>query len=160
MSYGTVQDMVEAFGEAEMIRLSTSEGQPLSGINMGRVENALANASDLIDSHLRRRYGCPLAVTPPAINRACLVLARYDISFSGDTEPSEQVRLARKEAVEWLGRLNSGSVSLEGVDLASAVVGARTLDRRSPLRGGDGSLRGVQPSGFGLGLGQGFYGWW
>ena len=161
MSYASALDMVAAFGEAEMTRLSTAEGQPLVGIDADRIETALANASDLIDSHLRRRYACPLTVTPPAINRACLVLARYDLSFSGDTEPSEQVRLARKEAVEWLGRLNTGSVSLEGVELASAVVGARTIDRRGFLRGGYGAGPGprFQPTGSGLGLGWGFDLW-
>ena len=157
MAYGSVGDMVQAFGEVELIRLSTPEGQPLEGIDIGRVETALANASGLIDSHLRRRYACPLPVTPPEINRACLVLARYDLSFSGDTEPSEQVRLARKEMVEWLGRLNTGSVSLEGVELASAVVGARTSDRRGRLgHAGVGPGPYVQPPGSGLGFG---YGW-
>ena len=150
MAYGSVEDLSDAFGEVELIRLTTPAGMELSGIDTAKAETALANASDLIDSHLRRRYACPLPVTPPAINRACLVLARYDLSFSGDTEPSEQVRLARKEAVEWLGRLNTGSVSLEGVELASAVVGARTQDRRPPARGfgGDG---GFHAPGSGLG---------
>ncbi len=155
MPYGSVDDMVSAFGEPELIRLSTPEGAELAGIDADRVETALLNASDLIDSHLRRRYACPLAVTPPAINRACLVLARYDISFSGATEPSEQVRLARKEAVEWLGRLNTGTVSLEGVELASAVVGARTSDRSGFVRPG----RVFQPQGSGLGFGWGWDCW-
>ena len=157
MAYASVQDLSDAFGEVELIRLTTPAGMALSGIDSAKAETALANASDLIDSHLRRRYACPLPVTPPAINRACLALARYDLSFSGDTEPSEQVRLLRKETVEWLGRLNTGSVSLEGVELASAVIGARTQDRRPPTRGycGEGVFH-APGSGLGV-LSDGFW---
>ena len=157
MAYGTVDDMVQAFGEAELIRLSTPDDAPLTSINSARVQIALTNASDLIDSHLRRRYACPLATTPPAINRACLVLARYDLSFGGSIEPSEQARLARKETVEWLGRINTGSVTLEGVEPASSVVYARTSDRGRGGRAGPGPM--FQPTGSGLGLGLGFDLW-
>jgi phage gp36-like protein len=157
MPYGTVTDMIGAFGEVELIRLSAPEGAKLDGIDTARVTTALTNASDLIDSHLRRRYACPLATTPPAINRACLVLARYDLSFGGSTEPSEQARLARKETVEWLGHINAGSVTLEGVEPASTVVYARTSDRGRGGRVGPGPL--FQPTGSGLGLGLGFDLW-
>jgi phage gp36-like protein len=128
MAYAAVQDMIGAFGEAEITRLAASDGD-LTVLNVAKVETALGTASGFIDSHLRRRYACPLATVPPEIMRACLVLARYDLSFGGDTEPSEQVRLARKEAVDWLVRLNAGSVTLEGVELNSALIGARTQDR-------------------------------
>ncbi len=158
MSYASVQDMVDAFGETEMIRLSTPQGAELSGIDTDRVETALEKASGLIDSHLRRRYACPLPVTPPEVNDACLTLARYSLSFGGDVEPSEQTRLARKEVIEWLGRLNSGSVSLEGVELASTVVGARTQDRRTPARGY--GYGGMHPPGSGLGSFSGGFGLW
>lgn len=158
MAYGSVQDMSDAFGEVEMIRLSKRQGANLDGIDVGRVQTALDTASDLIDSHLRRRYACPLAVTPLAVNRNCLVLARYDLSFGGDTEPSEQVRLARKEAIEWLGRLNTGSVSLEGVELATAVIGARTQDRHRMARAG--GRYPFNPPGTGLGSFGGGLGLW
>ena len=133
MPYATVQDLIDAFGELEMARVTTPEGQdPAAGLDVGRSTTALTVASDQIDSFLRRRYGTPLAVATPAINRACLMLARYELGFGGAVEPSEQVRLARRDTMAWLRDLNTGSANLEGVELASQVVGARTQDRSGP----------------------------
>ncbi|ABS69715.1 protein of unknown function DUF1320 [Xanthobacter versatilis] len=132
MSYATVTDMTSRFGAVEMLRVSVADGLlPPEGEPMptGRIEQALSDASVLVDSYLRARYAVPVAPPPAELVRAACVLARYDLAHGGDREPSEQMRLARKEVLLWLEKLGSGAASLEGVVPVSAASGARTSDR-------------------------------
>lgn len=132
MPYATVLDMTSRFGEVEMLRVSVADGTlPDEGEAMptGRIEQALSDASVLVDSYLRGRYAVPVVPPPAELVRATCVLARYDLAHGGDREPSEQMRLARKEVLTWLGLLGDGSVSLEGLVPISASSGARVADR-------------------------------
>lgn len=132
MSYATVADMTSRFGETEMFRVSVADGAlPPAGDPMPttRILQALSDASVLIDSYLRQRYTVPVAPPPVELVRAACVLARYDLAHGGDREPSEQMRLARKEVLTWLGFIGTGEVSLEGVVPVSAAGGARVSDR-------------------------------
>lgn len=128
MPYATVEDMVARFGEAEMTRLTAAEGELDAGVVTAKVETALAEATGLIDSYLRRRYAVPLAAPVPAeIVRACCVLARYDLAHGEQREPSEQMRLARKEVVEWLAALADGKAVLDGAVPAAGASGAGAM---------------------------------
>lgn len=132
MSYATVTDMTSRFGEVEMLRVSRADGVlPAEGEPMpaDRIVQALADASVLVDSYLRGRYAVPVVPAPAELVRATCVLARYDLAHGGDREPSEQMRLARKEVLGWLEKLGSGAASLEGIVPVSAAAGARTSDR-------------------------------
>ncbi|MFG1466887.1 DUF1320 domain-containing protein, partial [Xanthobacter sp. DSM 24535] len=95
----------------------------------GRIEQAISDSGRTIDSFLRRRYALPLIPPPAELVRCACVLARFDLACGGDREPSEQMRLARKEQLTWLDQLGTGDASLEGVVPISAAGGARTRDR-------------------------------
>jgi phage gp36-like protein len=132
MPYATLSDLQEAFGEAEAIRLTAPEGELDGPVVEAKVTRALAEASDLVDSYLARRYAVPLAApVAPAIVRATLVLARFDLAHGDQREPTEQMRLARKETIAWLERLAGGEAVLPGNPaLAGASgAGARRTDR-------------------------------
>ncbi|MCX5497323.1 DUF1320 domain-containing protein [Kaistia dalseonensis] len=133
MPYASLSDMVLKFGAIEMRRLSVADGDLPDAIEAPRIEGALADASLTIDTYLRRRYPLPLASNPDELNRACCVLARYDLALGGDREPSEQMRLARKEILAWLSDLAEGRAELSGVapvgSGAAGSNGARTSDR-------------------------------
>lgn len=132
MPYATLPDMNEAFGEAEMIRLSAAPGDLDGPVDEAKVDRAIVDATDLIDSYLRRRYAVPLAApVPPAIRRACGVLARFDLAHGDQREPTEQMRLARKDTIDWLKGLADGSAELPGaVPLGgTSGAGARVSDR-------------------------------
>ncbi len=138
--YATVDDMVSRFGEVELLRLSSADGPlPAEGEPMptDRIEQAIADAGRLIDSYLRQRYAVPVAPPPAELVRAACVLARYDLALGGDREPSEQMRLARKEVLTWLGQLGLGEASLEGAISLSAGSSARVSDRPRTFRMGD-----------------------
>ncbi|GGG30970.1 hypothetical protein GCM10010964_18650 [Caldovatus sediminis] len=128
MPYATVADMLARFGEAELTRLTAAEGALDGGVVTERVETALAEATGLIDSYLRRRWAVPLAAPVPVeIVRACCVLARYDLAHGEQREPSEQMRLARKEVIEWLAALADGAAALDGAVPAAGAAGAGAM---------------------------------
>lgn len=130
--YATVDDLTSRFGAGEMLRLSVADGDlPAEGEPMptGRLEQAIADAGRLIDTYLRQRYAVPVLPPPADLVRAACVLARYDLANGGDREPSEQMRLARKEVLTWLGQIGLGEASLEGALPLSAGSSARVSDR-------------------------------
>ena len=112
MAYAQPQDMVARYGQAEMIRLSVGEGQPLDVMNLARINVALADASALIDSYLRRRYATPLAAVPQEVLRAACILARYDLAHGDGRMPSEQMTTAQKQILAWLEAVRDGKTML------------------------------------------------
>ncbi|MBR0681915.1 DUF1320 domain-containing protein [Roseomonas eburnea] len=143
MPYATIADLTESFGESEATRLTAPEGDLDGPVVEAKVTRALTDATDLIDSYLARRYAVPLvAPIPPAIVRACAVLARYQLAHGEQREPTEQMRLERKDTIAWLERLAEGSAVLPGAVPAagSSGAGAMVSDRprdfaRDALRG-------------------------
>lgn len=127
--YATVDDMKLRFGEVEMIRLSVADGDVPEAIVPGRIEGAIDDASKLINTYLRVRYATPVSPPPAELARAACVLARYDLANGGDREPTEQMRLARKEVLAWLDGLAKGDTSLEGAVPLGTGSGARAADR-------------------------------
>ncbi len=111
--YATLQDMIDRFGQTEMIRLTTPDGQPMETVQEPIVDNALVYAASLIDSYLRKRYAVPLDLVPAEINRACMMIARYELSIGEQKTVSEETRLARKDCISWLDDVAAGKVLLD-----------------------------------------------
>lgn len=135
MSYAVVDDMVARFGETEVLRLSQPEDRTSETIVASKVELAIADGSALIDDYLRGRYLVPVAVAPDSLVRATCILARYDLAKGERVEPTEQMRLDRKEVIGWLEGIAAGRIN---IDVAPAVGpvdaergGARVSDRAS-----------------------------
>lgn len=134
MAYATVNDMVERFGQIEMIRLSTRDDALPESIDGARVENALADATAVIESYLRARYAMPLTPVPREITRACCYLARYDLAQGGEQTPSDQVTKDRDATLAWLDAMASSDGRLDAVP-ARAASGARVQDRARLIDG-------------------------
>jgi phage gp36-like protein len=151
MSYASVDDMVQRFGAAEMIRASTPDGQPAVAVVAAPIQAALDSASAIIDGYLRGRYDVPLDVAPAEVNRACCMLARYDMMLGGERAPSEQAKVTRDETVSWLRHVAEGKVLL---DIAQVAPGDQSYAAYStrPQVFGD---QGFTDCGFG---GGGFWG--
>lgn len=141
MAYATSAEMIEVYGETEMVRLSAPD-YGLDGAGQPElIDRALRDASGVIDGYLRKRYAVPLASPPPAeIARACRILARYDLANGGDKTPSEQMIRERGEIIAWLRDISGGKVEL---DVAAAPAdstgsGATVADRPPMFRAGGG----------------------
>lgn len=135
MPYATVQDMIGRFGETEMLRLSSVDGDLPETVTAAPVEQAIADADAIIDSYLRKRYRVPLSPVPQVITRASCVLARYELCVGGDREPADQVKEGRKDIVAWLGKVADGTVTLEDVAPIAATSTAMTQDRERMFGG-------------------------
>jgi phage gp36-like protein len=92
------QDLIDRYGEAEIISLTAPVGQDLTQIDQTRALLSLTSASSEIDSYLRRRYAVPLTTPDPTVVDACCKLARYDLANGPNTTPSDAMRAGRKDA--------------------------------------------------------------
>ena len=133
MAYASVDDMVLRFGEAEMIRATTPDGAEAVAIVPGKLCAALDDASAIIDTFLRKRYRVPLDVAPAEINRACCIIARYDVSTGGERQPAEQVEKDRDAVISWLGKIAAGSVVLDLKEVAPGDESYATTQSRNPV---------------------------
>ncbi|MFT9090519.1 MAG: DUF1320 domain-containing protein, partial [Gluconacetobacter sp.] len=122
MAYAAVSDMVQRFGERELVNNTTPSGEAPTTIDEARVDQVLGDASTLIDSYLNRRYAVPLATPPATVVNVCCRIARVDLANTGDTQPTEQMVRDRREAIAWLELLSRGTISLDGVMPANVTA--------------------------------------
>lgn len=112
-SYATVQDMIDRFGQAEMVRLTTPVDQPMDGVVMEAAQAKLADASAMVDSYVGRRYQVPMDVPPQIIVAHCCDIARYRLAQGGNTSPTEDMRRAYEDAMAFLRDVSLGKAVLE-----------------------------------------------
>ncbi|WP_086644603.1 DUF1320 domain-containing protein [Acetobacter sp. DsW_063] len=113
MAYATVADMISRYGLDELVAATASRDEPLDTLNQGRVEQALDDASSLIDSYLIRRYVVPVNPVLPVLKHACCKLARYALATSDRLTPTDQMRADRKDAQTWLADIGAGRATLD-----------------------------------------------
>jgi phage gp36-like protein len=136
VTYSTVQDLVERFGELEMIQL-TDRTNSTGAIVEAVAERALRDATAEIDGYLAARYALPLVSVPSILVRVNADIARY---YLYDDHAPELVSQRYKSAVDWLQRVSEGKVSPgiaedgsapETSDGAEMQSGGRVWDRNS-----------------------------
>lgn len=133
MSYASQTDMIERFGEGELIELT--DRNHTGAIDAAVLDRALADGAAEIDGYLASRYQLPLTTTPTVLVRVCADIARYHLHDDNIPEP---VEIRYKSAVDLLRQVSLGRVSL-GVsdtgdsptsnDGAEITSGGRIWDR-------------------------------
>jgi phage gp36-like protein len=108
MPYANKQDMIERFGEAELIE-NSNKGQAATSIKDSSLNLALSDADAEINAYLAVRYVLPLA-NPPAIlvNLACQI-ARYNLFGPAVTD---EVRDRYRNAAAFLKNVSDGKATL------------------------------------------------
>lgn len=124
MAYITAQDLIDLFGEEEIIELSNLDTPNAIVVNFGRVAKAIAWAQEIIDSYASVYYLVPLSGTagavPVIIRGYTSDLARYQLDCN---RPREDVRIRYEDAIKWLVLLAAGKVSLgDGVKRKASLV--------------------------------------
>lgn len=107
MTYATQQDLIDRFGEEELIQLTDRAG--LGAVESIAVARALADAEAEIDSYLVVRYAVPVAPAPAMLVRVACDVARYRLYANAPTQP---VRVAYEDAVKFLRDVAAGKASL------------------------------------------------
>lgn len=110
MSYCSPQDVIDRFGEDELLSLTDRLG--LGVIDNTVLTQAINDASALMDGYLASRYQLPLTHAPATLKPLCCNIARY---YLYDEQASEQVAKRYDDAVKFLKAVASGDISL-GVD--------------------------------------------
>lgn len=117
MTYATTANLVEAFGELELIQLTDVNAV---AIDQARVDRALASADELLNSYISRRYPLPLPSTPPVLTSRACDIARFRLHKEG---MHEEVRERYEEAVAWAKDVAAGRANLPFPDSATQPSG-------------------------------------
>lgn len=130
MNYATVNDLVERFGEDEMIQNSPDETG--EAIDAERVDTAIGDASRTIDSFLRMRRSVPVDPVPSVLIGACADIARFLLH---DDHAPEAVKDRYKATIQWLKDIAAGKASLGEED--TTITGSGRVVRRAGKSGFD-----------------------
>jgi len=130
MSYATQTDLINQFGEAEVIAISDRN---LAGVvDTIVVEGGLQRASDTMDSYLASRYPLPLAVVPQLLVDICCDIARYKL-LGVDATETEAARNRYRDALKMLEQIRDGKL-----DIGLTVSGQTTPESVSVQVAGGG----------------------
>lgn len=109
MAYATIAAMQQRFGEQELIYLSERDNAPADVINTVVIEQAITDASDVIDGYLAGRYELPLVTVPNLLEQFCCDIARYKL---GTNDTPEHIETRNKEAIKFLTSVAKGELSI------------------------------------------------
>ncbi|PCI03851.1 MAG: hypothetical protein COB78_05715 [Hyphomicrobiales bacterium] len=138
--YATITQMIERFGETDMIRLSEPEDRTAETWNVAKIETALTDASVAADSFLRARYALPVANPPRDLVRHVCILARYDLAQGGNITPSDEMTDGRKDSLAWFKLISDNKINIDAPSLSgttNASHGAKTSDRPQKFSASD-----------------------
>lgn len=119
MPYTTQQNLVDRFGEAEMIQLTDRENT--GSIDADVLTQAIADADAEIDGYLAGRYQLPIAVVPGILTIYAGDIARYRLYDDGATD---EIRRRYEDAMKFLRLVSEGKVRL-GADEPAPAGGAQ-----------------------------------
>ena len=118
--YATLADMVERFGEAEIIQLTDRDNQT-GAVDEARLSAALADGVNLIHGYLARRYALPLNPVPPLATRWACDLARW---FLQPHSAPEQVKANYERTLAELREAAAGDLLLDAPGLEDGLWSA------------------------------------
>lgn len=119
MPYVTQQQLVDRFGEEELIQLTDRANT--GTIDAAVLNQAISDAGSEIDGYLAGRYQLPLATVPSILALYCGDIARYRLY---DDVAREEVRKRYDDAIEFLRLVAKGTVRL-GADEPASAGGAQ-----------------------------------
>ncbi len=135
MAYVTQQDLVDRFGQTDLIRLTDRTNKPPTTINATTVDRAIGDASALIDSHLAKAYALPLTAVPDILVKVAADIAFYFLhgKAAGDDKDSPLVR-DYNNALRWLENVSRGLVVLDAAGIAPDQAGGGAVKATTPGR--------------------------
>lgn len=114
MSYCTEQDLIDRYGETELIQLTDHDN--LGGIDGDVLNRAIADADGEIDGYLSGRFSAPISPIPKTLVRIACDIARY---YLYDDQAPDHITKRYDDAVKFLKGVAAGQISI-GVDEVGA----------------------------------------
>lgn len=118
MAYATQQDLIDRFGEEELIQVSDPQNMAIDPV---KVVKALDDASNRIDTDVAALYTVPVNPPHPALVLLCADIARY---YLHSDKANENIRKAYEDALKLLEKIRSGLVPLPGATSNTTTPGA------------------------------------
>ncbi|MBL8500026.1 MAG: DUF1320 domain-containing protein [Nitrosomonas sp.] len=127
MTYATQQNMIDRFGEDELIEITDRGG--LGVIDSTAVNKALNDADAQINGYLAGRYTLPLATPVPEIlERLACDIARYSLY---ESKPPEIVDIRYRDALDQLRDVSKGRAELGLSDTSNKPASTTTAQMSS-----------------------------
>lgn len=130
MAYATKQELINRFGEEELIELTDRADPPAGAIDDTVLGEAQAHADGLIDSHLRTRYAVPVDPVPNLIIGLAADIARYRLYKDNPTEVATD---RHKAALATLKDLARGVITIDAT-AATLTSSGGTVQISAPDR--------------------------
>lgn len=138
MSYATVQDLIDRYGQRVLVDLTDRGDAPTGEVDQDVAQAAIDDASQLMDSYIGRRYQLPVDPVPARLKACCAILAWYALHRD---RPTDDARRDRADELAWLGKVASGAVVIEAAGVAppttlpAETTGPARIFSRDTLRG-------------------------
>ncbi len=133
MTYAAQQDLVDRFGQLELIQLTDRTNRPPTTVDAAVVGRALADADALIDGYVGKVYDLPLSPIPPVLTKMAADVARYFLHGKAADKDGPVAR-AYDQAVAWLKDVSRGLVKLDVAGEEPAQPGGGTVRASGPDR--------------------------
>lgn len=133
MSYVTLPQLTDRFGEQMLIALTDRGADALGVVDTDVINRALAETDALIDGYLSGRYALPLSTTETLLVGVAGAIAIYTLHRY---EAPEKVAADYKMAIRTLEQLSNGTIKLTaaGVEAPSTgTTGVQITDRERPF---------------------------
>lgn len=133
MAYATKQDLIDRFGQTELVQLTDKVNKPATTINDTTVTRALDDASAFADTYLAPALITPFVTAPPVLIKAVCDIARYYL-FGKAAEKDGEVERSYREAVKLLGDISTGKANLSQSGVAPEAAGGGAVKISTPDR--------------------------
>ena len=127
MPYCTTQDMIERFGEQELIQLTDRTGT--GSIDSGVLDQAITDADQQIDRKLRGRYAVPIQPVPVELTPIACDITRYLLYRH---KPPEEVRDRFEAALRELRDYATGVNVLDVAGTNASTSGSAGISVQAP----------------------------
>lgn len=118
MPYATQQDLIDRFGEAELLQLTDTDQTGL--IDEARLNVSLTDADREIDAYIGARHRLPLSTMPPLLVSLACDMARYKLYTHA---PPGEITERYKGARAMLADIAKGQAALEGLTPTETAQG-------------------------------------
>ncbi len=122
--YVTKADMIARFTEVKLVEVTDRADPPTDAIVDAVLDKAIADAGDMIDSYIGRRYTLPLSSIPSVLSRHAAIIAFYYLT--GEIH-SDQMRKEFEDSKSWLTDVSTGKAVLDAAGIIPASAPAEAV---------------------------------
>ncbi|HII3786364.1 TPA: gp436 family protein [Pasteurella multocida] len=104
--YATQESLIKRYTADVLLAVAMTAQKTLDEV---KIQEALEDASQTIDSYLAGRYSLPLKQIPAVLERHCCYIARY---FLEKNRATNQARQDYEDSIRYLEKVAAGTISL------------------------------------------------